>query len=265
MEVHTTILPCPSYLNKTIHVAENTQIRYNIDMKIRNNSEPENGYSRLHVKKCFSCGEDFGTYKKQTKTCDIKCQHKLIQVAKGNIPPTLSCEGDLCFFNIKGTVFKIDKAQKNKLLNRHFHISKWGNGNKYALSSNKGEIVALHTLILGKKEGYVIDHINGDTTDNRKSNLRHCTHVENIRNSKSSGGSSIYKGVSKVSRHKPWRARLMLDRKEIHLGLFKTEKEAAKAYNEGAIKHFGKFALLNDLSNPGQFLRPPQESANDHR
>ncbi len=111
----------------------------------------------------------------------------------------------------------------------------------------------MHRFIIGVEDSKVhVDHINHDTLDNRKSNLRLCTHAENGRKQKKSqkGGSSKYKGVYKYSdnRVKPFTAQIKFNYKRIHLGYFATEREAAIAYNKAALHYFGEFALLNDVS-----------------
>lgn len=85
--------------------------------------------------------------------------------------------------------------------------------------------VRLHRELMNAPDGYEVDHINGDTLDNRKSNLRICSHAENVRNQKSRGGKSIYRGVTKhINGY--WRSRITVNYRRIHLGLFKTEYEA---------------------------------------
>ena len=112
--------------------------------------------------------------------------------------------------------------------------------------------ISMHRFIMGVENSIVhIDHINHDTLDNRKSNLRLCTNAENGRNRKiQKGGFSKYKGVfkSSKSRIKPFRARIMFNQKPINLGSFAAEREAAIAYNKAALHYFGEFALLNDVS-----------------
>ncbi len=105
---------------------------------------------------------------------------------------------------------------------------------------------SLNRQLLSKEQ---IDHISGDTLDNRLCNLRVCTAQQNLQNSKPHKNcSSKFKGVSWFKRDKKWRCRIHVNDKEKHLGLFESEKEAALAYNEAALRYFGNFAKLNDIS-----------------
>ena len=94
----------------------------------------------------------------------------------------------------------------------------------------------LHHLILGKPEkGLVIDHKNHNGLDNRKDNLRFLTNQQNQWNSKSSKNSfSEYKGVYWNKPLKKWKAYIRLFNKQIHIGYFTCEKEAARAVNNKA-------------------------------
>ena len=90
-----------------------------------------------------------------------------------------------------------------------------------------------------------IDHRNRNGLINLKANLRLCTNAENGRNRKKNrNNTSGYKGVFKFRDR--WLARIGVDMKSVHLGVFKDKKEAALAYNEAAIKYHGKFALINE-------------------
>jgi hypothetical protein len=112
--------------------------------------------------------------------------------------------------------------------------------------------ISMHRFIMGVEDSKVhVDHMNHDTLDNRKSNLRLCTNAENGRNRKiQKGGSSKYKGVCKRrnNRVKAFEASIKFNKKTINLGMFATELEAAIAYNKAALHYFGEFALLNDVS-----------------
>lgn len=92
-----------------------------------------------------------------------------------------------------------------------------------------------------------MDHINGNTLDNRKKNLRLCTNQQNVASQhKLKKNESGFKGISK-NKIGIWRARLRVNYKEIYIGSFHTAKEAAEAYDKAAIKYFGEFALTNKM------------------
>lgn len=113
------------------------------------------------------------------------------------------------------------------------------------------EIIYLHRLIVGAAPGLEVDHINGDTLDNRRANLRVCTRAENARNlAKRPGGSSRFKGVSWSSGDRRWRAFIRVDRRQISLGSFRAEQDAARAYDDAAIREFGEFARTNFPVDP---------------
>ena len=91
-----------------------------------------------------------------------------------------------------------------------------------------------------------VDHINGVRDDNRLVNIRDATAADNRRNMRPLGGASEFKGVVKsTSAKNPWAARLSVANKPVHLGVFRTEKEAAQAYDDAARIYFGEFARLN--------------------
>lgn len=92
----------------------------------------------------------------------------------------------------------------------------------------------------------IIDHINRIKLDDRIENLRPATNGENTRNrSKAPNKSSQYKGVTFNKRHKKWRSHLMVDGNAMYLGFFDKEIDAAKAYNEAALKYHCEFASIN--------------------
>jgi hypothetical protein len=118
----------------------------------------------------------------------------------------------------------------------------WMTTNGYVENKNS---TLLHNLILSCK---MVDHIDGNKLDNRKSNLRKCTKAQNAVNSKiRSTNTSGYRGLWWRDSRKRWVARIMVDGKHLWLGSFKKKTDAAKAYNDAAVKYFGEFARLNKI------------------
>ena len=117
------------------------------------------------------------------------------------------------------------------------------------LESKNGRTKTIYMprLIMNAPKGMQVDHINGNTLDNRKSNLRICTGSQNIRNRGPKPGK--YKGVylRKDRIKKRWRARIEIDKKRIELGHFTTAEEAAIVYNKAAEKYHKEFAYINKL------------------
>jgi hypothetical protein len=111
---------------------------------------------------------------------------------------------------------------------------------------------SLHRVICGAIKGEYVDHINSNKLDNRFENLRVCTFAQNMQNRdkrKGQNKSSKYKGVYPERRNPNlkniWGARIKVNGKTISLKYYLTEKEAALAYNEAAIRLHGSFASLN--------------------
>lgn len=116
----------------------------------------------------------------------------------------------------------------------------------YAGSDNGAR---LHRLIMNAQSGQYVDHINGNKLDDRKSNLRICTNAENMWNRNAQrNNTSGYKGVYRNKPTNNWKSIIIVNQKSIHLGYFDDITDAAKAYNEAAIKYHGEFASLNEIS-----------------
>lgn len=105
----------------------------------------------------------------------------------------------------------------------------------------------LARLIMDAPKGMVVDHVNRDTLDDRRKNLRICTISQNIANSSTrTDGTSRYRGVHMTKKGK-WRAQIKVFYKLHRLGDFDSEVEAARAYNAAARKHFTEYAGLNPV------------------
>lgn len=104
----------------------------------------------------------------------------------------------------------------------------------------------LHRTLLNAPRNLVVDHINGDRSDNRKENLRLCTSQQNSQNAKPHKDNkySNHKGVSYLKsgkRKKPWRVRIHVNRREVGCGYFETEEEAIQVANEMQEKYHKEF------------------------
>lgn len=99
------------------------------------------------------------------------------------------------------------------------------------------------TYMLNEPPPQLIDHINGDGTDNRWANLRKGTKSGNAGNSrKQSNNTSGLKGVSLIKASGKWRAQISRNGEKKNLGHFDTPEAASDAYRRAAIQHFGAFA-----------------------
>lgn len=108
----------------------------------------------------------------------------------------------------------------------------------YAVSGR----LLMHRLIMGAEKGQYVDHINGDTLDNRRANLRWATISQNTANRVNLRPGWPRGVYPRKSPTKPWYSTIRVNNKLIYLGAFKTVQEAADARNKEAVKHFGPFA-----------------------
>lgn len=93
-----------------------------------------------------------------------------------------------------------------------------------------------------------VDHVNGDRLDNRRSNLRPATKLQNrLNRAMSRANKSGFKGVCWNEKLKKWRANICINGRQTHLGTFTNPVDAARAYNSAALLHFGTFARINVL------------------
>lgn len=155
-----------------------------------------------------------------------------------------------------GEYFTIDAEDYNLIKDYSWHRLPEGYVAATKVINKKQESFLLHRLILGSV-GYHVktDHRNGNVLDNRRCNLRACTNAENLRNSKprkvynGHATTSQYKGVHLRKDTNEWEAGICVDNVQRSIGSFKTEIEAAKAYNREAIKLHGLFARLNVIED----------------
>lgn len=142
----------------------------------------------------------------------------------------------------------VDWREYSKVKDYGWYLSK--DSHSYYLKANKGgSSISYHNFCYGS-EGYLVDHIDGNSLNNLRSNIRVCTPSQNQANQKlqSKSKSSQFKGVTFNKLKNKWIAQIGYEGNRIYLGQFESEKEAALKYDEAAIYYFGSFAKTNLVS-----------------
>jgi len=118
------------------------------------------------------------------------------------------------------------------------------NGRAYATRHEKGRTIYMHRQIVGAPKGLVVDHIDRDTLNNRRQNLRICTQRQNTWNTAGRGGTSCYKGVW-YRKGQGYQAVIYVKGRKITSGWFDDPAEAARVRDRLAYNFHGRFAYLN--------------------
>lgn len=134
----------------------------------------------------------------------------------------------------------IDKVQK---------YSWYESDTGYLMSRINNKIVRMHRLIMDVKDkNVVVDHINHDTLDNRKNNLRIASSSQNNMNKiKQSNNTSGITGVSWDKRKKKWRAYIKINSEHSELGFYDNFEDAVNARRNAEEKYFGEYSYKNSM------------------
>lgn len=154
--------------------------------------------------------------------------------------------------NIHGYAVLVDKDDYEMISNMTWSIQRNHSKTKqlYArtniyLGNRKHKTANMHRIIMKAKQGQFVDHINGNTLDNRKCNLRFVNRYQNARNcSVYSTNKTGYKGVSWSDAHNGYRAYIAVKGKNIALGIYKDPKIAYAAYCEASKKYHGEYGRV---------------------
>lgn len=118
---------------------------------------------------------------------------------------------------------------------------------EYTNGKQKQKTIMMHRVIIDAADNCSVDHIDTNRLHNVRNNLRCATPMQNHRNRRKTRGTSQYKGVWRNEKSKNWTAKITVNKKQIYLGSFNSEIDAAKAYNIAALKYFGVFARINAI------------------
>lgn len=131
--------------------------------------------------------------------------------------------------------FQIDEADYEKVSKYTWTKSPDGYIKKYREENKNGKrvkrwVIHQHRYIIDAKVGEIVDHINGDTADNRRSNLRIVDRSVNALNTEKTRGAIPYRGVIFNKQVQKYQARISINKKSYHLGFYNTAIEAHKSY-----------------------------------
>jgi hypothetical protein len=179
----------------------------------------------------------------------VQAQAPALHDLGGNLPE--APEGARLVPLTRGLFAIIDEADFERVSAHRWYAVVIPAGYVYARSTGRidGRRQYLHQFVLGIDGRDIGDHRNGDGLDNRRSNLRRCSHKENIRNQRTALGKVLPKGVS--PKGKKYAAKIRVDGRLIWLGVFETITEATLAYDTAAKQFFGEYARLNTTEEEG--------------
>lgn len=151
----------------------------------------------------------------------------------------------------RGLFALVDECDYMELSKYKCGALKHRTGRFYSYAKINGKVVMMHRLIMGAKSfEEKVDHIDGNSLNNQRCNLRISTNSENMMNrGLASHNKTGFKGVLKRTNAvaRPYKAQIGVNGKTIYIGFFGTAKDAAIAYNEKAMELHGKFARLNQV------------------
>jgi hypothetical protein len=142
---------------------------------------------------------------------------------------------EVCLYHKKNKELKrtkVDKDDLDKIKDYKWWLS---DSNNYVCTSINKKKKYIHSLILGVKKNFIIDHINHDPLDNRNNNLRFVTAQQNSMNNKG-------RGYSWDEINKKWRVDITVGGKRINLGRYKKKSEAIDVSRREKQKYFGGYA-----------------------
>lgn len=156
----------------------------------------------------------------------------------------LDDHAEIILYNVKHQEVgraKIDLEDIEKVKKFKWRLNNQG----YVLTKFQNKHIRLHHLFIGKPiNDLEVDHINGNPSDNRKQNLRICSHSENLMNKRMmKNNTSGIVGVCWDKLTKKWVVYISINKKLKHLGRFQDKQKAINIRKQAEQKYYGKFAV----------------------
>lgn len=230
------------------------------------------GETRWHCR--CDCGNEIDVFggnlrKGHTKSCGCLIKDTIVQKNKSNLKSNEYKVLNDCIIakTNSGIEFFIDKDDELVLKDYCWSIS--SNGYLTAYERLMGRTIRLHRLLMNCPDDKVVDHINGNPLDNRKSNLRVVTQQQNMMNQKQrSNNNSGITGVSYCKRLNNWRSEICVNGKSIVLGYFDNFDDAVAARKSAEEKYFGEYSYDNSRNKTTTEINSDRVvetcEANDH-
>jgi hypothetical protein len=159
------------------------------------------------------------------------------------LPPVEPQVGDTRLIPLTQGKFALVDAADYEWLSKYKWNAMTCGSTTYAFRLEGRKYILMHREIMKPRKGQVVDHINHNGADNRRSNLRNCTTRQNTCNGRPRGGTSRYCGVCRHGNR--WMAQARYLGVHVHIGYFADEVEAARARDRMAIMLHGEYAYLN--------------------
>lgn len=198
------------------------------------------------IKKCVVCGNTYKVYNTEMGLLcskhhsQFKRHGKILERTKYD-PNEIEIVDDIAYiilYNNKNEISAkalIDKEDIDKVKDY-----KWCKDANNYVRNSKQEY--LHRIIVGEAFLYV-DHINGNTLDNRKSNLRICNNADNLKNRVKlpKNNTSGILGVGFRKDRNKWYTEIQYNKQKVRLGSYTNKEGAIKARLDAELKYFGKY------------------------
>lgn len=241
-------------IGKLIVDQEDVEMASNVYIAIQSPCKNKNGTINL-ARKIMDCPKgmvvdhininSLDNRKKNLRICTVK-ENNLNKRKKNSVKHKFVKEQDGSYSYDPGPLF-IDKENLHLIENIYISVKK----------TLKCKVNALARFLI-PCEGSLVDHIDGNTLNNRKSNLRTCTIQQNCYNISARDGTSKYRSVYLDKKSNKWASSITIDNKRIYLGVFEDEKTAAKMYDVCANYLYKEFARLNFPNEPLLDISPEE-------